>query len=71
MILPQYNGGPFGKPWRNANAGVSILTMNNDDALFDSQIPALELLGRGKVRDIYAVDDDHLLIVRSRCSGFV
>jgi phosphoribosylaminoimidazole-succinocarboxamide synthase len=37
--------------------------MNNDDALFDSQIPALELLGRGKVRDIYAVDDDHLLIV--------
>jgi phosphoribosylaminoimidazole-succinocarboxamide synthase len=37
--------------------------MNSDDALFESQIPTLQLLGRGKVRDIYAVDDDHLLIV--------
>jgi len=37
--------------------------MNPDDALFESQIPALPLLGRGKVRDIYGVDDAHLLIV--------
>ena len=37
--------------------------MNTDDALFESQIPALPLLGRGKVRDIYGVDDAHLLIV--------
>jgi len=35
----------------------------SEDALFESEIPTLELLGRGKVRDIYAVDDDHLLIV--------
>jgi phosphoribosylaminoimidazole-succinocarboxamide synthase len=34
-------------------------------ALFESNVPGLELLGRGKVRDIYAVDDDHLLIVTS------
>ena len=34
-----------------------------DDALFESEVAGLELLGRGKVRDIYAVDDDHLLIV--------
>jgi len=33
------------------------------DALFESDIPSLQLLGRGKVRDIYAVDDDHLLLV--------
>ena len=33
------------------------------DAIFETHIPQLELLGRGKVRDIYAVDDDHLLIV--------
>ncbi len=33
------------------------------DAIFDSDITELELLGRGKVRDIYAVDDQHLLIV--------
>jgi len=37
--------------------------MNDSDALFDSAIPGLPLIGRGKVRDIYSVDDDHLLIV--------
>jgi phosphoribosylaminoimidazole-succinocarboxamide synthase len=35
------------------------------NALFESNVPGLELLGRGKVRDIYAVDEDHLLIVTS------
>jgi phosphoribosylaminoimidazole-succinocarboxamide synthase len=39
--------------------------MNSNDALFYSEIPELELLGRGKVRDIYRVDDQHLLIVTS------
>jgi len=33
--------------------------------LFESSIPELPLLGRGKVRDIYSVDDNHLLIVTS------
>jgi phosphoribosylaminoimidazole-succinocarboxamide synthase len=37
--------------------------MSNPDPLFESSIPSLQLLGRGKVRDIYGVDDDHLLIV--------
>ena len=37
--------------------------MSTADALFESSIPGLPLLGRGKVRDIYGVDDDHLLIV--------
>ncbi|MBT8088556.1 MAG: phosphoribosylaminoimidazolesuccinocarboxamide synthase [Gammaproteobacteria bacterium] len=37
--------------------------MNTADALFESSIPELPLLGRGKVRDIYGVDDAHLLIV--------
>ena len=31
--------------------------------LFESSIPDLPLIGRGKVRDIYEVDDAHLLIV--------
>jgi len=35
----------------------------NDDALYESSIPSLPLLARGKVRDIYSVDDKHLLIV--------
>ena len=37
--------------------------MNTADALFESSIPDLPLLGRGKVRDIYSVDDAHLLLV--------
>jgi phosphoribosylaminoimidazole-succinocarboxamide synthase len=39
--------------------------MSKDDALFESQLSELPLIGRGKVRDIYSVDDDHLLIVTS------
>lgn len=39
--------------------------MNPADALFESAIPELPLIGRGKVRDIYNVDNDHLLIVTS------
>jgi phosphoribosylaminoimidazole-succinocarboxamide synthase len=37
--------------------------MNSSDALFESDIHGLDLVARGKVRDIYSVDDDHLLIV--------
>lgn len=37
--------------------------MNSADALFESTVPGLPLLGRGKVRDIYGIDDDHLMIV--------
>jgi len=41
------------------------------DALFESTLKSLPLLGRGKVRDIYAVDNDKLLIVTSdRISAF-
>jgi len=39
--------------------------------LFNSSINSLPLLNRGKVRDIYAVDDEHLLIVTTdRLSAF-
>ena len=37
--------------------------MSTTDVLFESSVPELPLLGRGKVRDIYSVDDNHLLIV--------
>ena len=37
--------------------------MTTSDPLFESFVPSLPLLARGKVRDIYAVDDQHLLIV--------
>jgi phosphoribosylaminoimidazole-succinocarboxamide synthase len=37
--------------------------MKSEDALFESSLPGLPLIGRGKVRDIYSVDNEHLLIV--------
>ncbi|MCB1864512.1 MAG: phosphoribosylaminoimidazolesuccinocarboxamide synthase [Chromatiales bacterium] len=41
------------------------------EPLFESSLSGLELLNRGKVRDIYAVGDDHLLIVATdRLSAF-
>jgi phosphoribosylaminoimidazole-succinocarboxamide synthase len=43
----------------------------SDDAIFETRIDNLELLARGKVRDIYALDDKHLLIVATdRLSAF-
>ncbi|MEO1880309.1 MAG: phosphoribosylaminoimidazolesuccinocarboxamide synthase, partial [Methylococcales bacterium] len=45
--------------------------MNAPDALFESSLSSLSLLSRGKVRDIYAIDEDHLLIVTTdRLSAF-
>ena len=44
---------------------------NVTEALFESTITSLPLLGRGKVRDIYAIDTEKLLIVTSdRLSAF-
>lgn len=41
------------------------------NAVSESNLSGLELVARGKVRDIYRVDDDHLLIVASdRISAF-
>jgi phosphoribosylaminoimidazole-succinocarboxamide synthase len=41
------------------------------EVLFESRLESLPLLQRGKVRDIYAVGDDHLLIVTTdRLSAF-
>src|SRR5688500_18562178 len=40
-------------------------------ALLQSSIPDLKLMRRGKVRDVYAVDDDHFLIIATdRISAF-
>lgn len=45
--------------------------MNNSAALYETSIKSLPLIHRGKVRDIYAVDDDKLLIVQTdRLSAF-
>ncbi|MCF6355603.1 MAG: phosphoribosylaminoimidazolesuccinocarboxamide synthase [Candidatus Polarisedimenticolaceae bacterium] len=45
--------------------------MTESTALFESNLTHLKLLNRGKVRDIYEVDDQHLLIITSdRLSAF-
>jgi phosphoribosylaminoimidazole-succinocarboxamide synthase len=42
-----------------------------NSALYESNLSGLEKINQGKVRDIYAVDDDHLLIVTTdRLSAF-
>lgn len=41
------------------------------NALFESDLTSIPLIQRGKVRDIYAIDDQHMLIVASdRMSAF-
>ena len=42
---------------------AAIESMSSASTLFESSIPELALIGRGKVRDIYRIDDAHLLIV--------
>ena len=43
----------------------------NGSAVFDTHLEHLELIARGKVRDIYAIDDEHLLMIASdRFSAF-
>ena len=47
------------------------MSMDAPVSLFQSSISNLPLLSRGKVRDIYGIDDDHLLIVTTdRLSAF-
>ena len=42
---------------------MTITRMTGSDALFESMIPDLPLIGRGKVRDIYSVDNDQQVFV--------
>jgi len=50
---------------------TSMPMTDNGEALFESAVPGYPLIGRGKVRDIYSIDDQHLLIVTTdRLSAF-
>jgi phosphoribosylaminoimidazole-succinocarboxamide synthase len=47
------------------------MTHQSESALFETSIQSLPLLHQGKVRDIYAVDEDKLLIIQTdRISAF-
>ncbi len=55
----------------NQPLAISFLSFPMTKALYQSNLSGLELKNRGKVRDIYTVDDEHLLIVTSdRLSAF-
>jgi len=54
-IIPAVLSGRFGL----------TTAMTYSEGLYETNIPGLPLIGRGKVRDIYAVDEEHLLIVAS------
>lgn len=47
------------------------MSVKQDQPVYETQLESLELVGRGKVRDIYRIDPDHYLIVASdRLSAF-
>ncbi|MFM2320248.1 MAG: hypothetical protein RLZZ215_2869 [Pseudomonadota bacterium] len=49
----------------------SVSTSNSSVPVLETQLQNLPLLARGKVRDIYAIDDQHMLIVATdRLSAF-
>lgn len=49
----------------------SVSTLNSANPVLETNLQNLPLLARGKVRDIYAIDDEHMLIVATdRLSAF-
>lgn len=47
------------------------MVLTPPEALFESDLPSLEKIGNGKVRDLYRIDNGHMLIVTSdRLSAF-
>jgi len=47
------------------------MSETSNQVVVETNLPGVELVGRGKVRDIYAIDDDKLLLVASdRLSAF-
>jgi phosphoribosylaminoimidazole-succinocarboxamide synthase len=57
---------PVSQPAAQNRKDKTMLT-----ALFETKLSTLERVSQGKVRDIYAIDDDHLLIVTTdRLSAF-
>ena len=44
--------------------------MNKNGVLIQTNIPEIELISRGKVRDIYAIGDKLLIVATDRISAF-
>ncbi len=62
---------PGTNPGGGGGAGGGAPPRSLPPPLYESAVPGLSLVGRGKVRDLYALDPDHLLIVATdRLSAF-
>jgi phosphoribosylaminoimidazole-succinocarboxamide synthase len=60
-----------GQPQLSGNEIIALLRQKCDVAVYQSDLKSLPLLGRGKVRDNYAVGEDKLLILTTdRLSAF-
>src|SRR5450631_4435758 len=83
MPRPMYRSKPFALtyairpatiadlPARNGSSHQQMETFSKSPPLFESDIRSLRRIHQGKVRDIYDVDADHLLIVTTdRLSAF-
>src|ERR1017187_5814860 len=58
-------------PLRNGSSRIDMQPFSQPPPLFESDIRSLRRIHQGKVRDIYDVDADHLLIVTTdRLSAF-
>jgi phosphoribosylaminoimidazole-succinocarboxamide synthase len=57
------------RPPENLNFGF-LMTVSSANALLTTNLGSVPLLGRGKVRDLYAVDDALLLVATDRISAF-
>ncbi len=44
--------------------------MNNENVILETNLPGIKLLSRGKVRDIYEVGDELLIVATDRISAF-
>lgn len=56
---------------RGFRFGTTAMSVIEQPPVYETQLESLELVGRGKVRDIYRVDAEHYLIVASdRLSAF-
>ena len=71
LASPAYAGFPAGARGAGYNSGISYASLAMIAPQFETSIKSLPLISKGKVRDIYAVGDDKLLLVTTdRLSAF-
>ena len=57
-------------PFTAARARTPLFPDNDMDVLLETDLPGVDLLHRGKVRDVYGLDDHLLIVTTDRVSAF-